>query len=229
MPPYAYTIDGQTYSLDGIFENLSPGNYDLMVEDAAGCATTISLVIEEATPIAVDLGGNRQLNLGETLQLVPIFSHSGAGAVQYEWMGMEGDTCSSCPELSIRPFETGDVQVVATDENGCQTSDIITIFVTRKDEVFIPNAFSPNDDGINDYFMVYSGEDVQSIRSIMVVDRWGGKIFEDADLAPNDASRGWDGSYRGRKATPSVYVYVIEVEFIDGRTKIFKGDVTLIR
>ena len=229
MPPYAYTVDGEFFTFEGVFQNLAPGNYDLTVEDAAGCASTFPLSINEATPISVDLGGDRQINLGEILTLEPIFAQSGIGLVEYDWRSVIGDSCLNCTELVLRPFETGEVQVIATDENGCQTSDIITVFVARKDEVFIPNAFSPNDDGVNDIFMVYAGEDVHEISSIMVVDRWGGKVYEDVSLAPNDISRGWDGSTRGQQMAPAVYVYVIEVEFIDGRTKIFKGDISLIR
>lgn len=228
-PPYLYALNDQGFSAEGNFLNLPAGTYDLSIEDVLGCAITIPIVIEEGSRIQIELGEDQRINLGETLEIRPILTQPGIGAVQYQWHTVEGDSCQHCDLIQLRPFESQDVEVVGTDEQGCTSTDILTIFVAHPDEVYIPNAFSPNNDGINDQFMVYSGEDVSRIRSILILDRWGGYIFEAFDLAPNEESSGWDGKIGGQLAMPSVFAYLIEVEFIDGDTKVFKGDVTLIR
>jgi gliding motility-associated-like protein len=95
-------------------------------------------------------------------------------------------------------------------------------------KVFIPNAFSPNGDGINDFFSIFANEDTKIIQQLNIYDRWGELIFIKKDFAPNQESLGWDGTFREKKAMPGVYTYWAEVEFLDGKKKFFKGDVTLI-
>lgn len=228
-PPYLFALNENVLTGQSTFQNLSAGAYELNIEDAAGCTLAIPIIIEDGSQLEIDLGADRQINLGDTLGLTPTLTLPGIGTVQYDWLTIDGDSCTNCNKWGLRPFETQDVQVIATDEQGCISVDWVTIFVAHPDEVYIPNAFSPNDDGVNDLFMVYAGEDVLQIRSMMIMDRWGGNVFEAYDLLPNEETNGWDGRIRGEKASPAVFAYLIEVEFIDGDTKIFKGDVTLIR
>jgi gliding motility-associated-like protein len=95
-------------------------------------------------------------------------------------------------------------------------------------KVFIPNAFSPNGDGINDFFSIFANEDTKIIHQLNIYDRWGELIFIKKDFAPNQESLGWDGTFRGKKSMLGVYTYWAEVEFLDGKKKFFKGDLTLI-
>jgi gliding motility-associated-like protein len=95
-------------------------------------------------------------------------------------------------------------------------------------KVFIPNAFSPNEDGINDFFSVFTNEDAKKIQQLNIFDRWGELIFTKTDFQPNQESLGWDGTFRGKKVMPGVYTYWAEVEFLDGKKKFFKGDVSII-
>jgi gliding motility-associated-like protein len=115
------------------------------------------------------------------------------------------------------------------DDNGCVATDLLTVFVNHPDEVFIPNAFSPNNDGINDVLMVFAGEDVAVIKSFLVFNRWGETVFDVYNFPPNDPAFGWDGDYRSKRYNNAVFVYMAEVEFIDGTVKLFKGDVAIIK
>lgn len=229
MPPFLYALDGAAFSNEGVFSSLEAGTYDLSVEDAEGCVTTVPIEVEAGSEIQVELGDNRQINLGEALEIAPSLIKPGIGHVRFDWELAGIDSCRNCPVFSSNLLETTTVQVIATDEQGCQDSDLVTIFVAQRDEVYIPNAFSPNEDGINDLFMVYAGADVALINRILVLDRWGNQLFEIKNIMPNDESKGWDGSFRSRKSSPGVYTYLVEVTFIDGDTKIFKGDVTVVK
>ncbi|MCB0562603.1 MAG: gliding motility-associated C-terminal domain-containing protein, partial [Phaeodactylibacter sp.] len=103
------------------------------------------------------------------------------------------------------------------------------VFVDKTRKVFIPNAFSPNDDGINDYFAVYAGANVKMVRSFKVFDRWGGAVFAVENFEPNDLQYRWDGSYRGEKVNPGVYIYFAEIELADGRIETKSGEVMVLK
>ncbi len=95
--------------------------------------------------------------------------------------------------------------------------------------MFIPNAFSPDADGINDYFTIYGGASARNIRILRIFDRWGELLFETADIPPNSEPLGWDGKFKGDELPSAVYTYYAEVEFIDGEVLQVKGDLTLLR
>ncbi|MBK7410892.1 MAG: gliding motility-associated C-terminal domain-containing protein [Saprospirales bacterium] len=89
--------------------------------------------------------------------------------------------------------------------------------------------FSPNADGVNDVFTIFAGPEVVRIRSLMIFDRWGEKVFEGLDLRPNDLSQGWDGTFRGKAMNPAVFGYLAELEFADGIVLVYNGSLTLVR
>ncbi|HMN90844.1 MAG TPA: gliding motility-associated C-terminal domain-containing protein, partial [Saprospiraceae bacterium] len=119
------------------------------------------------------------------------------------------------------------IQVVG--ENGCTATDVLTVFVSPKASVFIPNAFSPDGDGRNDVFMIYAGNNVQAIRNFMIFDRWGNRVYHAGPFLPNDPNFGWNGNFNGQRMNPAVFVYWVEIELIDGRLETIKGDVTLLK
>ena len=116
-----------------------------------------------------------------------------------------------------------------TDVNGCRASDAITIYLDRTRNVFIPNVFSPNGDGVNDIFYINAGKDVALIRSFTVYDRWGSMVHETREFAPNDPAFGWDGKLGRKNLNESVFAYVVEVEFLDGWFQQYTGSVILVR
>ena len=127
------------------------------------------------------------------------------------------------PPFSIR------LEVAVRDSNGCVAEDDIFIFVNRKRNVYIPSAFSPNEDGKNDRFHVFGDETVVNIRSFLIFNRWGEPVYEGYNLPPNDPAYGWDGNFREQPMNPAVFAYVAEIEFSDGDVELFYGDVTLAR
>ena len=94
--------------------------------------------------------------------------------------------------------------------------------------VYFPNAFSPNEDGRNDRFMVYRGGDLVEIRHLTIFDRWGGVIHSEDDLFLND-SEGWDGRHQGRIVNVGVYGYIATLAMNDGLERSIKGTVLLLR
>jgi gliding motility-associated-like protein len=97
--------------------------------------------------------------------------------------------------------------------------------------VYIPNIFSPNGDGRNDEFRLFACKGVTRVNFARVFDRWGDQIFESQAIGPDCLSGAplWDGKVRGDRAPAGVYVYLIEIEFLDNVTLLYRGDVTVIR
>ncbi len=129
----------------------------------------------------------------------------------------------------MTPLQTTTYSITVFNESGCLSTDEVTVTVEKKKLVYVPNAFSPNSDGDNDVFMIYGGNDVLKIKSFQIFNRWGAVVFEQNEFQPNDPQYGWDGTYKGQTLNPGVFVYFAEIEFIDGKVEIFKGDLTLFR
>ncbi|PHN03978.1 T9SS type B sorting domain-containing protein [Flavilitoribacter nigricans] len=96
--------------------------------------------------------------------------------------------------------------------------------------VYIPNAFSPNDDGINDTFTIFGDQDLIMIKSLQVFNRWGQMIYDREDLTPNETSESWDGHLRNGKIAPNgVYLYSMSLLMEDGVLRQRQGALTLMR
>jgi gliding motility-associated-like protein len=98
----------------------------------------------------------------------------------------------------------------------------VEIIVFSRPLVNIPNAFTPNGDGVNDIFFI-TGWEIREA-TIWVFDRWGTKLFETGSM-----SEGWDGTFRGQQMQPGVYAYMVRVTYLTGRRELFKGSLTLLR
>ncbi len=122
-----------------------------------------------------------------------------------------------------------EVEFVATDECGNKVSCIAPVEILPEMRVFVPNIFTPDGDGLNDYVTVFSNNNVKTVKDLMIFDRWGNKVFHKTDFIPNDEESGWDGSFNGRLADVNVYSYSAIVEDEYGREEQIYGTVTLMR
>jgi gliding motility-associated-like protein len=95
-------------------------------------------------------------------------------------------------------------------------------------QLFIPNAFTPDGDNVNDVFMVRS-TGIASVKSFRIFNRYGEIVFEKYNFAPNTPAYGWDGNINGQKGIPAVYVYIAEVVCENGTEYKKHGNVTLLR
>ena len=107
------------------------------------------------------------------------------------------------------------------DLNNCPIIDSTFLNVEKNYKVYIPNAFSPNDDGRNDRFTLYGNASVEEISHFQVFDRWGGLVFEQQEIPIGEESYGWDGKIKGQKGSNGVYAYVAQVLFVDGFSRQF--------
>ncbi len=227
-PPYRYSLDGNTYGTGLVFEDLAAGAYTIYARDSFGCRGQQNFRI--STPafiLDITAPNDTLLLLGE--KMTPIIRKNTLTPVSYEWTPSTGLSCTNCPSPTIRAEETTTYFIKGKDILGCSDSTSFTVEVDEDTRYFVPNAFSPNNDGNNDFLMIYSPGDVELVKSFRVFDRWGELLFERANFLPNYAANGWDGTYKGQIMNTGVYVFVAELELVNGQAKIISGDVTLLR
>lgn len=128
-----------------------------------------------------------------------------------------------------QPQETTTYNVIGETAGGCISRDQITIMtICNSSVLFVPNTFSPNNDGMNDYFFPRSGSIVK-IKSLKIFNKWGQEIFKTNNFSSNDQSAGWDGKYKGISQQADVYIYFMQVTCSNGSTFSKQGSITLLR
>jgi gliding motility-associated-like protein len=226
VPPYEFSIGGQSFQLSPVFDGLFAGNYTITIMDANGCTATVAASLTQPPQLLVDAGPDQRIRLGYTANLNAFAT---ASPVTFSWLPADSLSCIDCPNPIARPVLTTTYTVTAMDENGCLATDEMVVFIVQAQQIYIPDAFSPNGDGRNDSFTVYAGPGVRRIQELKVFNRWGGLVFENSNFPPNDPALGWDGTVRGEPAQIGVYAYYALVEYLDGASLLFKGDVTIVR
>ncbi len=226
--PFTATVGSTSFTVPGQISGLTGGQYAIQVADAFGCFWDSTLTIDEPPVLVMDLGVDLTVEYGASLVVAPELISPGSGIVSYEWSDVDSLLCTGCPQLTITPATDQFIMLTVKDQNGCEAVDQIGIRVIIRRRVYVPNSFSPDLNGINDVFSVYGGESVERVKSMAVYDRWGNALFLMEDL-PADGIAGWDGTYRGDPMDPGVYVYVVEIVFKDGSSRLYKGDLQLMR
>ena len=230
--PYLFSIDGAVYQTDSLFPQLYAGNYSVHIQDAVGCEFVLNnIIVDEGQniDIGINAGPIIQLQLGEEIELATTTTPA-LPSLQYEWSPSTYLSCADCPNPITHPTDDILYEVIATDSlTNCAGTATVQVLVNKDRNIYIPNAFTPNGDGINDIFMVYGGLGVANIRKMVIYDRWGELIIEALDFAPDEPAFGWDGYFKGKPMNPGVFVYYIEAEFEDGVVAEYKGSITLLR
>jgi gliding motility-associated-like protein len=229
--PYMYSLNGDNFSDLSFFSGLDPGTYELVVQDAMGCEYSEVLVIPSATAIFVQVDDDIEIELGDVIDFNVFVNVPESVLQSIVWTPSTALSCDDCLSPIASPLDEILYTINVINENGCTASDDVIVRVRKNRDLFIPNAFSPhNKDGINDIFYVFSdGKSVENIVTFKIFDRWGELIFEESNFMPDDVNYGWDGYFKEKSLNPGVFIYVAEVEFIDGEVILYNGDVTLIR
>ncbi len=229
---YSYNINGA--QLMDITESVMvpSGIYIVSVFDDRGCSADTTYLIMEPNPILVSIDPEDPVvDLGDSILLSGVIVQSDNPVATYTWTSDGPYSCGTCQST----WASNDVPTVytlsVTDINGCTGSADVLVEVDYDRDVYIPNIFSPNNDGRNDDFKVFTGLGVVSIDRIEIFDRWGNQLHVETDLLPSPTGAGkWDGTSRGQPLNPGVYVYIVQVRFIDNETVLtYRGDVTLLR
>jgi gliding motility-associated-like protein len=224
-----YSINEGNFQQSSLFSQLSGGIYEVLVQDVNGCEFELDVQVPDGNDLWLDLGEDQTIELGDDTDVYALFNIPETEIEDFSWNDDEDIGCDSCFIQNLSPTSTTTYGATLLDINGCRITDLVTIFVQKNRNVYIPNVFSPNLDGHNDVFMIFSGKGVAEILEFNIYNRWGEPVFEAYNFQPNDPTYGWDGKFRGIPANSAVFVWYAQIAFIDGEIILFKGDVTLIR
>lgn len=227
--PFIFFLSGNTGSPNNQYTGLAAGQYTISLEDANGCELDTTVTITEPGELLVELGPDIRVSLGEYATVTSqIETNVGIESVVWNYTPGCTDSIPYCETFTYQPFDTYRHRITVKDLNGCIARDEVLVIVKKARQVYVPNIFNPDSEE-NYVVTVFGGIDVAKINSFFIFDRWGEEVFQAIDFQPNDYSKGWDGTVRGQDGQLGVYVWYCEVEFIDGETVLFKGDVTLMR
>jgi gliding motility-associated-like protein len=174
----------------------------------------------------INLGPDVTIPVGSSYQINGVGS---SDITDITWTPVTALSCTNCLTPLASPINSTTYIAKVVNEGGCAATDSITIIVVcNNGNLFVPNTFSPNGDGMNDVFYV-RGKGLTTIQSMRIFDRWGQMVFEKRNFAPNDPASGWDGTMNGKKAPIDVYIYTIEVICENSVIVPYHGNVALIR
>ena len=228
--PYEYSLDGQFFAsisaLPFTSGQLDAGSYDLVIQDMNDCRIARNFQIGTGNQLAFDLGPDITIASGDStiIETDPIEPPLNAN-----WINAEAATFLSDFRIRVQPERTQTYGLRLQYSDGCIVEDYLTVFVEETKDYYTPNAFSPNEDGMNDRFTIFGNNRIRQINYLQVFSRWGQLVFEQRDLAPNDAFQGWDGTYRGQASETGTYLFSAELEYPDGRREVVSGSFLLLR
>jgi gliding motility-associated-like protein len=201
--------------------------YRVIGHDNNNCFADTAWVPVTVYPIPqITLEEKKTVIVGTSVTLSPVLSPDINSIL---WTPGTWLSCTECATPLVTPTQTIQYKIKVSNEGNCTAEAAITLFVVCGGEnMFLPNTFSPNADGMNDVFYPM-GKGIAHIKNFRIFNRWGEKVFEQYAFQANDISKGWDGKIKGTLASPDVFVYIIQVVCGNGQELIFKGDVTLIR
>ncbi len=224
----SFSLGDMQFDAQPPYVDLAPGQYVLYYKNRFGCIYSDTVNIQKADSLVLFIYRDTTINIGETVQL-KTGGHFDSASVRYEWTPAEGLSCMDCPNPVASPTETTTYQLIITDKNGCEIVKTVTIVVNNDVKVYIPKAFTPNSDGANDGFTVFTSGNIKEVDYLEIYDRWGELVYSNYHFAPNQTNLGWDGKFKGKDMNTGVFVYLAGVRLLDNSVLSFKGDVTLIR
>lgn len=211
---YQWDSGQTTEDLSGI----GAGTYVLVITDANGCSIQENYTVDEIGGLTIFVSPNQAtIEAGETVQL------NASGATTYTWNPSGSLSCANCSDPVASPNVTTSYTVTGTDTNGCSgTANVLITVNPNCTDFFVPTAFSPDGNGMNDELCVY-GNCITNL-NYAVYNRWGQLLFETSD--PDVC---WDGTFKGQKVQSGEYVYKVTATLFDGTRVQEAGNLKILR
>ena len=229
--PYQFSLDFGALLNQDFPVSLNGGTHYVTYFDVNGCFYTDTIFVNEPDPIVVAFAKPfHEIELGDTTyQLKPLIT--GAAVTSFTWAPRESLLMPDSLNPFVYTFESQKYLLEVFDANGCSGRGSVDIRVDPNRNVYVPNVFKPGTGRLDDHFNVYVGRGIETVNYMRVYDRWGALLFSRDNFLPSNdsAADGWDGKHNGDFVNPGVFVYIIEVKFLDGEVLLYRGDVTVVR
>jgi gliding motility-associated-like protein len=223
------TIQWEELAGDTLVTLLPEGTYIVHVTDANQCVVSDTFEVVAGQLLAFTLEDQYLIAEGDSI-LVQVEGDIDEPGLEYTWQPPGLFQCPVCPSSWLGTPADTTITVSITDSNGCEytLSAVVNLFAELQDHLYIPNTFSPNNDGFNDLWLISGSGDEMWIDELMIFDRWGTMVYvtNEIDLS---SFHGWDGTFKGEQLNPAVFTYLGRLRSADGQEVQVKGDVTLVR
>ncbi len=225
--PYHFKLNQQTAGIQNI--NLDKGQYTIEVRDKFDCAHKKIFSITEPklftveTPLEVTIAFNGSADLTFTS------NYPEDEIDQIVWKNSKGIVLGNDFELDFNSLKNDIIVLEVTTIHGCVATSRINVIVENELNFFIPNIFSPNNDGINDRLTMFKNLIPITFNQYAIYDRYGNKVFQTTSQHFNEPNEGWDGNVQGRPVESGVYILIIDYVDWEGNRQIFKKDITVVR
>jgi|GEM_PF-6625202 len=220
----AQTLSVQWENTNTIHED---GDVSFRVSNEFGCSVDTSILVVYFEEPRIELGTDRTLNLGESFTLR---FESSDHTVLFDSDEVDIERILKYENGRFQPIQETTIFAQIITDDGCEATDEITISIEQEGihDVYIPNAFSPNGDGINDRFTVFTEPNAAKITELSIFDRGGNQVFFTEHIETSHEQQGWNGEFRGKQTNGDVFVYRAILTFIDGTVIIRSGDITRV-
>lgn len=228
VKPYTLLLNDKP--IQGAFAKFAGGLNRIALKDKNGCAVDSSITVTVPTRPTISLPRDTLVLLGESLTLTPSTNLIAWDTVI--WKPLPDSSCAGCLGQTWFPTNSRRYDVTIIDTFGCKASASTLVRVDRDIDIFVPNIFSPNNDGTHDVLTIGVSKylETATLDIFRVYDRWGDQAYDWDQPVPIRQWPGWDGKFGGRRdVMPGVYVWYLKVKLANGEVIEKAGDVTVYR
>jgi large repetitive protein len=225
--PYYYSLDSVSYSTNPTLPTLAAGDYTLYIRDDFGHRGAQPFTIGEPPAMQIEIISSANIvapNEPFTLETKVTPSSVAIKSIKWRPQNTFPEQINNGEPVAI--LQTTTFAVELRDTNNCLATDQHEVRVHTSD-IYFPNVISARSTA-NEIFTLYGASEVQVIKQMTIIDRYGKVMFTRTNMIPNDTHNGWNGRHKDKPVQPGVYFYECEVEFQDGKLERFKGDVTVL-
>lgn len=220
-----YGLNGVAPQPSPVFSGLCPGAYDITVANANGCQAEGSALVGAGEPVdASFVVSPARSSVLDTRFLFTSTSPTGQELL-WDLAGYAAPTTASVEYLFPEVADTLTICLTATNSTGCEDISCTVIIIDPSVDVFVPNTFTPDGDGVNDIFFAVGDPALGRNFLLLIHDRWGEEVHRSEDML-----RGWDGTYQGQPCQDGVYIWTVETQDpLTAEIRRLRGHVTLLR
>ncbi|SOD79257.1 T9SS type B sorting domain-containing protein [Spirosoma fluviale] len=221
--PVQYSLDGRPFQARSFFIDLPLGSYTLVVKDSSGCTLSQPVRIDGSSGPRIDAIQTTPSACGEQTGTVRISTGSTTSALSY---AIDGKTFQSGPDFS--GLKDGSYTLTVRDDTNCELTRTISIVSDCANRIYLPTAFSPNHDGLNDALTVYFAIRSVQVTNFIVYDRWGAVLYNRANFALASGESLWDGQLNDQPVAAGMYSYRLDCQFLDGTQMTYRQSIALL-
>lgn len=232
-----FATGGTTYSWTGpdldqsssrilVKPNVST-KYTVKASTAYNCFSNTKEIAVKVIPYPIlNAGNDTTIMVGSSIQLLPRYSND---VSRFSWTPSTYLSCISCPTPFAAPEQPIEYKLTVSNSYNCSVSDYKKVnLICNAESVFLPNTFTPNADGINDV-LYPRGEGIKLVKHLRIFNRWGQLLFEKLNFKTNDSSMAWDGTFKGKKLPPDVFVFTMALICDNNQVVETRGNVMIVR